>query len=85
MMYLIDRYLDSSLIDVDLQPIYVRITVKGKIFQFVFPDEIYTDKSTCQRSQVTGHLLLRMPRVNYKPKVKKEVKKVEIIKGTIKK
>lgn len=61
------KYLDTSLIDVDLQSIYVRITVKEKIFQIVFPEEIAIDKSTCKRSQVTGHLVLEMPRANYKP------------------
>ncbi|KAK9890846.1 hypothetical protein WA026_012192 [Henosepilachna vigintioctopunctata] len=61
------KYLDTELIDVDLQPIYARITIKNKIFQIVFPDEIFIDKSTCQRSTTSGQLVLRMPRINYEP------------------
>ncbi|XP_044753554.1 protein tilB [Coccinella septempunctata] len=62
------KYLDTELINVDLQPIYARISIKEKIFQIVFPDEILTDRSTCRRSTTTGHLVLRMPRANYKPR-----------------
>ncbi|KAG5895523.1 hypothetical protein JTB14_010668 [Gonioctena quinquepunctata] len=61
------KFMDSNLIQVDLQPIYVKITIKGKIFQIVFPEEIFTDKSIAQRSQTTGHLVLKLPKVNYKP------------------
>lgn len=61
------RYLDTNFIDVDLQPIYVKIAIKGKVFQFVLPEEICTDKSTAQRSQTTGRLVLRMPRTKYNP------------------
>ncbi|RZC37238.1 tilB -like [Asbolus verrucosus] len=45
----------------------ILITIKGKFFQIVFPEEILTDKSTAKRSQTTGHLVLEMPRANYKP------------------
>ncbi|KAI4471542.1 leucine rich repeat protein [Holotrichia oblita] len=61
------KYLDTNLIDVDLQPIFVKLTVKGKVFQFVLPEEICTDKSTAQRSQTTGRLVIRMPKVKYNP------------------
>ncbi|VEN61993.1 unnamed protein product [Callosobruchus maculatus] len=63
------KFLDANLIDVDLQPIYVKITIKGKIFQIVFPEEIHVEKSTCQRSQSSGHLILKMPKVNYKQRL----------------
>lgn len=61
------KYLDTNLMEVDVQPIYVKVVVKGKIFQFVLPEEVYTDRSVAQRSQTTGHLVVRMPRVGYKP------------------
>uniref|UniRef100_A0A4W4GQG7 Leucine-rich repeat-containing protein 6 n=1 Tax=Electrophorus electricus TaxID=8005 RepID=A0A4W4GQG7_ELEEL len=57
------RHLDTSLLDLDIQPTYVRVTVKGKVFQLVLPDEVKPDSSTAQRSQTTGHLLLTMPKV----------------------
>lgn len=49
-----------------MQPIYVKVLVKGKVFQFVLPEEVATDKSTAQRSQTTGHLVVTMPKVNFK-------------------
>jgi protein TilB len=58
------RYLDTSLLDVDIQPTYVKVLIKGKIFQIVFPEEIKTESSTAQRSQTTGHLVLTMPKVS---------------------
>nr|CAI5823988.1 unnamed protein product [Callosobruchus analis] len=64
------KFLDANLIDVDLQPIYVKITIKGKIFQIVFPEEIHVEKSSCQRSQSSGHLILKMPKVNYKQRLR---------------
>ncbi|CAB4024677.1 tilB homolog, partial [Paramuricea clavata] len=64
------KYLDTSLINVDLQTTYVRVTVKGKIMQLALPEEIKPDSSKAQRSQVTGHLLLTMPKLKgiVKPK-----------------
>ncbi|KAJ0012110.1 hypothetical protein NQD34_013085, partial [Periophthalmus magnuspinnatus] len=55
------RHLDTSLIDVDIQPNYARVLVKGKVFQMVLPTEVKPDASTAQRSQSTGHLVLTMP------------------------
>ncbi|XP_060534095.1 dynein axonemal assembly factor 11 [Cylas formicarius] len=66
------KYLDTNLIDVDLQPIYVKLTIKGKVFQIVFPEEIHVEKSAALRSQTTGHLLLTLPKINYKAPIKSE-------------
>ncbi|KAG8515489.1 Protein tilB, partial [Galemys pyrenaicus] len=57
------RYMDTSLIDVDVQPTYVRVTVKGKPFQLVLPAEVKPDSSSARRSQTTGHLVVCMPKV----------------------
>ena len=67
------KYLDTSLINIDLQTTYVRVTLKGKIMQLALPEEIKPDSSTAQRSQVTGHLLLTMPKLKgiVKPKIAK--------------
>lgn len=43
----------------------------------VLPEEIHTEKTTAQRSQITGHLVLKMPRVNYKPTKQKPFFKKE--------
>uniref|UniRef100_A0A8C4T2B8 Leucine-rich repeat-containing protein 6 n=1 Tax=Erpetoichthys calabaricus TaxID=27687 RepID=A0A8C4T2B8_ERPCA len=58
------RFLDTSLIDVDIQPSYVRIKVKGKVFQLVLPTEVKPDSSCAKRSQTTGHLVITMPKVS---------------------
>ncbi|XP_007938766.1 dynein axonemal assembly factor 11 [Orycteropus afer afer] len=57
------RYMDTSLISVDVQPTYVRVMVKGKPFQLVLPAEVKPDSSSAQRSQTTGHLVVCMPKV----------------------
>lgn len=57
------RYLDSSLIDIDVQPKYIKVTVKKKVFQLRFEDEVAPDQSKATRSQTTGHLLVTMPKV----------------------
>ena len=35
------KHLSTTLVDADIQPHYVRVTVKGKIFQLVLPEEIF--------------------------------------------
>lgn len=62
------KYLDSSLIDVDVQPEYVRVTLKGEVLQLVLREEVSTDNSKAQRSQTTGHLVVTMPKLNPPPK-----------------
>lgn len=71
------RYLDSNFICVDLEPTYVRVSIKGKIFQYVLPDEIKIEASKVQRSQVTGHLLITMPKLNYKESFWKNLDEVQ--------
>lgn len=59
------RYLETSLIDVDVEPKYVRVTLKGKIFQMALNEEIRTSDATLLRSQMTGHLLITMPKLSF--------------------
>ncbi|XP_032420427.1 dynein axonemal assembly factor 11 isoform X1 [Xiphophorus hellerii] len=65
------RHMDTSLMDVDVQPTYARVSVKGKMFQVVLPAEVKPDSSTARRSQTTGHLVLTMPRAEGELRVKK--------------
>ena len=62
------RHLDTSLCDVDVQPTHVKVTLKGKVLQLVLPEEVKSDSSTAQRSQITGHLLITMPKVSAQKK-----------------
>ncbi|OXU31543.1 hypothetical protein TSAR_013259 [Trichomalopsis sarcophagae] len=57
------KHLDTSLVDVDVQPDYVRVTIKGKVLQLVLPCEVAIDKSLAQRNVTTGNLLVTMPRI----------------------
>lgn len=63
------KFLDTSLVEVDLQTSYVRVDVKGKIFQMALKEEVKISESTSKRSLITGHLLIVMPKLNYKKKV----------------
>ena len=57
------KHMDSSLVDVDVQPNYVRVTLKGKVLQLVFQENVKCALSSAQRSQTTGELLIKMPKV----------------------
>ncbi|XP_052130905.1 dynein axonemal assembly factor 11 isoform X1 [Frankliniella occidentalis] len=57
------RHLDTLLIEADVQPKYVRVYIKGKVFQIVLPEDVHPDKSTAKRSQSTGHLVIEMQMV----------------------
>ncbi|CAH0725981.1 unnamed protein product, partial [Brenthis ino] len=57
------KHLDTSLLSIDIQANYVRVTIKGKIFQLHLPEDIQIVNSTAQRSQITGHLLITMPKL----------------------
>lgn len=51
--------MDTSQIKVDLNPQYVRCDIKGKITQLRFDHEIIMEGATIQRSQTTGHLVIK--------------------------
>jgi protein TilB len=73
------KYMDSSLINVDVQPNYVRVSLKGKSLQLALEEEVKSDSSTALRSQTTGYLVIQMPKVNpiIRPKVdEKAIKKL---------
>ena len=59
----VPKYMETSLIDVDLHPAYVRIDIKGKITQLRFPCEIVVERSKVTRSQTTGSLQITMPKL----------------------
>jgi len=49
------KYMDTSLVDIDLNPLYIRVTAKGKVTQLKFWEEIIVEKSKVQRSTTTGN------------------------------
>ena len=58
------KFLDTSLLDVDVQPGVVRVLVKGLLLQLVLPEEVSPDRSLAQRSLTTGALVVTMPKLN---------------------
>ncbi|XP_050361365.1 protein tilB [Nymphalis io] len=59
------KHLDTNLLDIDIQTNYIRVTIKNKIFQLHLPEEVDITNSTAQRSQITGHLVVTMPKANF--------------------
>ncbi|XP_012528490.2 protein tilB homolog [Monomorium pharaonis] len=57
------RHLDTSYVDVDVNPTYVRVTVKGKILQLTLPCEVSVERSNVQRNMTTGSLVITMARL----------------------
>lgn len=57
----LDRHLDTSALQADVQPTVVRLLAKGRLLQLCLPAEVRPDASVAQRSRTTGHLLLTMP------------------------
>lgn len=56
--------MDTSLIDVDVQPTFVRVVIKGKLLQLVLSAEVQSDRSVAQRSLASGDLVVTMPTVS---------------------
>ena len=52
----VPKFLETQHINVDLQPDYVRLDIKGRITQLTHPENILVEKSKVQRSTTTGVL-----------------------------
>ena len=46
----VPKFMDTASLNVDLQPTYVRVDVKGKITQIRFDEDILVERSQVQRS-----------------------------------
>lgn len=60
----VPKYLDTTSLDVDVNPLYVRCVVKEKVTQLKLPDEVKPDSCKVQRSRTTGVLRIEMPLVD---------------------
>mmetsp|Transcript_54170 Transcript_54170/g.69612 ORF Transcript_54170/g.69612 Transcript_54170/m.69612 type:complete len:367 (-) Transcript_54170:202-1302(-) len=60
----IPKFLDSSLVDVDIHPNYVSVVIKSKVLRLNLPAEVDSSNSTAARSKTTGHLVLSMPKIH---------------------
>ena len=55
--------MDPSKYEIDVEPNYVRVTVRGKVFQLRLDAEVRCDATRAERSPATGKLTVTMPRV----------------------
>jgi hypothetical protein len=60
----VPKHLSTSLIDVDVHPTFLTIIIKSKVLRLKLPEEVKSGESKAQRSTITGHLLVTMPRLN---------------------
>merc|ERR1740138_614542 len=60
----VPKYLETTALDVDVNPLYVRVVVKEKVTQLKLPEEVRPDAAKVQRSRVTGTLRIEMPVTN---------------------
>jgi protein TilB len=60
----IPRFIDTSLVDVDVQPNHVSIVIKNKTLRLRFEDNVRPDAGKAERSKITGCLKLTLPKVD---------------------
>uniref|UniRef100_A0A1I8MFE6 Dynein axonemal assembly factor 11-like CS domain-containing protein n=2 Tax=Musca domestica TaxID=7370 RepID=A0A1I8MFE6_MUSDO len=58
------KYLETSHLKVDVEINYIRVVVKGKIFQIALNEEVKPSAATVRRSQITGQLVITAPKLN---------------------
>ena len=59
------KFLDSGdITDLEVEPQFLRVRIKNKLFQLRFLEEVMCDRSVAQRSQTTGHLVVKIPKLN---------------------
>lgn len=57
--------MDTSELDVDVQPTFVRVTVRKKILQLALDEEVKIDESNAKRLIGSKLLEITMPKVSY--------------------
>lgn len=57
----VPKYLDTGAMEVDVNPLYVRVVVKEKVTQLKLPSEVKPDAASVKRSRTTGRLHISMP------------------------
>jgi hypothetical protein len=59
----ISKFLSTSLIDVDIHPTWIQFTIKQKLLRLVLDHEVSTDNMHCERSMLTGELVVTLQKV----------------------
>ncbi|XP_046802478.1 protein tilB isoform X1 [Lucilia cuprina] len=58
------KFLDTSHIKVEIEVNYIRVTIKGKIFQIALNVEVKPSEAIVQRSQITGQLVIKVAKLH---------------------
>ncbi|KAF4134516.1 Leucine-rich repeat [Phytophthora infestans] len=61
------RFMDTSMVDVDVHPSYVSIVAKNKVLRLKFPELVHSDAGKAERSKTTGTLRLTLPKAHVTP------------------
>lgn len=56
--------MDTSSLNVEVEPTYIRCVVKDKVTQIHWPEEMLIEKAVIQRSQTTGALCITATKAN---------------------
>ncbi|KAI9352618.1 hypothetical protein BDR26DRAFT_929173 [Obelidium mucronatum] len=60
----ISKFLDSSLIDVQVHPTFIQVIIKNKVLTVTLEHDVQPDRVLCERSKVSGDLLVTMLRTS---------------------
>lgn len=60
----VQKYLSTSLIDVDVHPSYISIVIKSKVLRLSLPAEVKSEEAKAERSAATGKLVVTMPKMD---------------------
>ena len=74
----ISKFIDTSLLDVDLHDTFIKITIKDKILQLTTSEPVHVDSVLCERSKATGHLLITMVKSKVLEKDLQKIRKEEV-------
>jgi len=58
----VGKFLDTSLLEVDVRPFVVRVLIKGRLLLLRLSAEVSTDASVAERSTASGELVVTMPK-----------------------
>jgi protein TilB len=66
----VPKFLDLSMIDVDVNPTYVSVVCKNKTLRLNWPEEVVPDAGKAERSKVTGMLCITVPKLDSKAAIR---------------
>ncbi len=61
------RFMDTSLVDLDVHPWYVSAVIKNKLFRIHWPEEVRADAGQAKRSTTSGELVVTVPKLFPRP------------------